>query len=66
MVTGMDIHHRVGHASLVGWRKQVADLIAPRAPVADDQARSLIGGVFFVVSVYYVVATIVRAVKRSD
>ena len=66
MVTGMGIHHRVGHAGLVGWRKQVADLIAPRAPVADDQARAIIGGAFFVVSVYYVVATIVRAVKQTD
>ena len=65
MVTGMQIHHRVGQAGLVGWRKKVADSIAPRAPIADDQARALIGGAFFVVSVYYVVATVVRAIRRA-
>ena len=65
MVTGMQIHHRVGHAGLVGWRKKVADVVAPRAPIADDQARALIGGAFFVLSAYYVVATVVRAIRRA-
>jgi hypothetical protein len=60
----MQIHHRVGHAGLVGWRKKVADVIAPRAPISDDKARAIIGGAFFVVSVYYVAATIVRAARR--
>ena len=62
MVTRMQIHKRVGHAGLVGWRKKVADVVAPRAPIADDNARALIGGAFFVLSVYYVVATVVRAI----
>jgi hypothetical protein len=66
MVTGMQIHHRVGHAGLVGWREKVADIVAPRAPIADDTARALIGGAFFVLSVYYVVQTVVRAVKKDD
>ena len=65
MVTGMQIHHRVGHAGLVGWRKKLADLIAPRAPIDDDEVRAFIGGAFFVLSLYYVVATIVRAAKRG-
>jgi hypothetical protein len=70
MVTGMEIHHRVGHAGLSGWRKAVADLVAPRAaehaPASEDQVRAFIGGAFFVISVYYVVATIARAVRAAD
>jgi hypothetical protein len=65
MVTAMHIHHRVGHAGLVGWREKVADFVAPRVPIADDTARTVIGGAFFVVSVYYVIATIVRAAKED-
>jgi len=67
MVTGMDIHRHVGHAGLVGWREKVADVAAPRAakhgPVSEDTARAVIGGIFFGLSVYYVVATIVKALK---
>ena len=63
MVTGMPIHHRVGHAGLVSWREKIADIVAPRAPIADDTARALIGGAFFVSSVYYVVSTVIRAMK---
>jgi hypothetical protein len=62
----MEIHNRVGHAGLIGWREKVANVVAPRAPIADDTARALIGGAFFVLSVYYVIQTVVRAVKNSD
>ncbi|HEX6026343.1 MAG TPA: hypothetical protein VFZ00_30390 [Solirubrobacter sp.] len=62
----MEIHHRVGHAGLIGWREKVANVVAPRAPISDDTARTLIGAAFFVLSVYYVVQTIVRAVKNAD
>ena len=48
-----------------GWRKTVADAVAPRVPIADDQARTIIGLGFFVLSVYYVVATVVRAARRA-
>jgi hypothetical protein len=65
----MQIHEHVGHAGLVGWREKAADLVAPRAakhgPVSEDQARAIIGGTFFVLSVYYVVSTVVRALKRD-
>ena len=61
----MQIHEHLGHASLTGWRKTVADVVAPRVPIADDQARAIIGLGFFVLSVYYVVATITRAARRS-
>jgi hypothetical protein len=65
MVTAMDIHNRVGHAGLIGWREKVANVVAPRAPISDDTARAIIGGAFFVLSVYYVVQTVVRAVKKD-
>ena len=65
----MHIHERIGHAGLAGWRGKTADLVAPRAaklgPVSEDQARAIIGGTFFVLSVYYVVATLVRGLKRD-
>jgi hypothetical protein len=60
----MQIHEHLGHAGLAGWRKTVADVVAPRAPIADDQARTIIGLGFFVLSVYYVAATIARALRR--
>jgi hypothetical protein len=69
MVPGMQIHEHVGRAGLVGWREKTADLVAPRAakhaPVTEDQARAIIGGAFFALSVYYVVSTVVRALKRD-
>ena len=61
----MQIHEHLGHAGLSGWRKNVADVVAPRVPIADDQARMIIGLGFFVLSVYYVAATVTRALRRS-
>jgi hypothetical protein len=65
----MEIHQHVGHAGLVGWRKKAADLVAPRAsklgPVSEEQARAIIGGAFFALSLYYVVTTVIRALKRG-
>ena len=60
----MQIHEQLGHAGLAGWRKTVADIVAPRAPIADDTARMIIGLGFFVLSVYYVGATITKALRR--
>jgi hypothetical protein len=69
MVPRMQIHEHVGHAGLVGWRAKIADLVAPRAakhgPISEAQARAIIGGAFFALSVYYVVSTVVRALKRD-
>jgi hypothetical protein len=69
MVTRMEIHQHVGHAGLSGWRAKVADVVAPPAakhgPVTEDQVRALVGGAFFVLSVYYVIATIVKAVQAN-
>ena len=60
----MQIHEHLGHAGLSGWRKTVADVVAPRVPIADDQARMIIGLGFFALSVYYVGATITKALRR--
>jgi hypothetical protein len=62
----MQIHEHLGHAGLVGWRKTVADVVAPRVPIKDDTARALIGGTFLLLSVYYVISTVVKALKRSS
>jgi hypothetical protein len=58
-----------GHAGLVGWRKAVADGVAPRAaergPFSEEQARAAIGGAFFVLALVYVVGTIARMVRSA-
>ena len=58
----MTVAARIGEAGLQGWREKVADAVseplARRAPLEEDQVRALIGGVFFVLSVVYVVKTI--------
>jgi hypothetical protein len=58
-----------GHAGLTGWRKTLADRVAPpaaqRGPFSWDQARAAIGAAFFLLSLYYVVSTIVRMVKTA-
>ena len=60
----MRFHEHLGHAALAGWRKTVADVVAPRVPIADDTARTIIGLGFVVLSVYYVGATITKALRR--
>ncbi len=46
----MELHKTVGHAGLIGWREKVANVVAPRADL-DENARAIIGGAFFVLSV---------------
>jgi hypothetical protein len=57
----------IGHAALVGWRKRVADAVAPpaakRAPLSEDQARALVGAALFLLSAWYVASTTVRIVR---
>ena len=54
----------VGQAGLQGWRVKAGDLAAPalakRTPLGEDQARALIGALFFVLSVMYIVKTITK------
>jgi hypothetical protein len=59
----------LGQAGLVGWRKAVADGVAPRAadraPFSEDQARAAIGAAFFALALYYVVSTIARMIRSA-
>jgi hypothetical protein len=59
----------VGKAGLQGWRAKVADAVAApvarRSPLADDQVRAVVGGLFFVLSVVYVVQTVRQVAARS-
>jgi hypothetical protein len=57
----MELHKTVGHAGLIGWREKFADVVAPRVPIKDENARAIIGGAFFLLSVYYVIQTIIKA-----
>jgi hypothetical protein len=59
----------LAQAGLVGWRKAIADRVAPpaasRAPASEDQLRAVIGAAFFLLSLYYVASTIARMVKTA-
>ncbi len=54
----------LGKAGLQGWRAKLADAvagpIASRSRVDADQVQAVVGGVFFVLSVVYVVGTVRR------
>ncbi len=60
----------IAQAGLVGWRKTVADRVAPpaarRAPVSEEQVRAAIGAAFFLLSLYYVGSTIARMVRSGQ
>jgi hypothetical protein len=60
---------QLGQAGLQGWREKVADGIAEpvaqRAPMDADQVRALLGAVFFVLSVLYVVKTVAAATREA-
>jgi hypothetical protein len=60
---------KVGEQALAGWRGKVADGAAKpfesRTKVEPDQVRALVGALFFVLSVYYVISTARRAVREA-
>lgn len=60
---------KVGQAGLQGWRVKVADGVAEpisnRTPLGEEQVRAAIGGLFFVLSVMYVVKTLRAAAGRA-
>jgi hypothetical protein len=60
---------QLGQTGLQGWREKVADGIAEpvarRAPLDSDQVRALLGAVFFVLSVVYVVKTLTAATREA-
>jgi hypothetical protein len=65
----MPTKEHFGHAGLTGWRTKVADVVAPPAarkgPLSEDEARAIVGGAFFLLSVWYVATTIGRMVKAA-
>jgi hypothetical protein len=58
-----------GKAGLQGWRAKLADAVAEpvakRSALGDDQVRAAIGAAFFVLSVVYVVGTVKRLISRT-
>jgi hypothetical protein len=59
----------LGQTGLVGWREKVAASVAgpasERTPLTDEQVRAVIGGVFFALTLYYVVGTLRRALTTA-
>lgn len=59
----------IADASLMGWRKAVADRVAPpaarRAPASEEQLRAAIGGLFFLLALVYVARTVARLIKSA-
>ena len=59
----------LGKAGLQGWRAKVGDAVAEpvahHSPLTDDQVRAVVGGLFFVLSVVYVVGTVWRVSRRT-
>jgi hypothetical protein len=45
----------VGQAALSGWRKPVADAVAPRVPWRDEAVRAAVGFLFLALTVKYIV-----------
>lgn len=60
----------IAQATLVGWRKTVADRVAPRAashaPVSEEQVRAAFGAALFLLSLYYVASTIARLIRSAQ
>jgi hypothetical protein len=60
---------QLGQAGLVGWRAKIAEQVAPaaerRAPLSEDQARAIVGALFFGLSASYVISTCVRMTRAG-
>ena len=60
---------RIAEQGLVGWRRTVGDRLAPavasRTSLSVDQVRALVGGVFFLLGLRYVVGTLNRALRGA-
>jgi hypothetical protein len=54
----MTVHELGYSATSSGWRKKVADALAPRLPVADRHVRTALGLLFLASSIRYVVRTV--------
>ena len=55
-------------AGLKGWRAKVGDVVAEpvakRTPLDDDQVRAAVGALFFTLALVYVVRTLADASRR--
>jgi hypothetical protein len=60
---------QLGQEALPGWRGSVADKVSSPAssvaPASEDQVRAAIGWLFYALSLYYVVATTIKILKRA-
>ena len=60
---------QAGQAGLQGWREKVADVVAEpvanRSKLDEDQVRALIGATFLVLTVIYLANAIRQLVKQS-
>jgi len=60
---------QLGQTGLQGWREKLADgvaePVAERVPLNEDQVRASIGALFFVLSVIYVVNTVRAAASQA-
>ena len=59
---------KIGQHGLAGWREKVADGAAKpfeeRTKFEPDQVRALVGALFFVLSVYYVISTATKIARE--
>jgi hypothetical protein len=59
---------KAGEHALTGWRDKVAQGAAKpfedRTNIEPDQVRAAVGAVFFLLSLYYVISTIVKVVRE--
>ena len=63
---------RMGQAGLLGWRAKVGDVVAQpvakRSPLGEDDVRAAVGAVFFVLAAVYVIrtaATLIRGLREA-
>jgi hypothetical protein len=58
----------IGTAGLQGWRAKVGDVVAEpvaqRTPLNDQQVRAAVGALFFVLALMYVIKTSTVAARR--
>ncbi len=59
---------RIGTAGLQGWRRKVGDAVAEplaqRTPLDNEQIRAAVGALFFALSLMYVVKTVSVAARE--
>ena len=64
MATATDL----GAAGLQGWRAKVGDAVAEpvarRTPLDDEQVRAAVGALFFVLALMYVIRSVTAAGQR--